>query len=89
MMYIGAGSALGLRTVTQQEKKQIVCCPQVEKLCPRTHSHVLFLWRIVIIKGQWRIHRHVLGDILKKQHTRAGSALGLRTVCCPQTEVHS
>ena len=67
-----AGSALRSRTVRQKEKKRsfvVLVRRSIHKSCPRTHNHVLFLWRIVIMQGQWRIQRHVLGDIVKKQHT--------------------
>ena len=67
-MYMWAGSALRSRTVRQKEKKRsfvVLERRSIHKSCPRTHNPVLFLWRIVIMQGQWRIQRHVLGDIVK------------------------
>ena len=37
----------------------------IHKSCPRTDNAVLYLWRIVIMQGQWRIQWHVLGGIGK------------------------
>ena len=65
LLYIWAGYALCLRTVRQKEKKRsfvVLERRSIHKSCPRMHNPVLFLWRIVIMQGQWRIQRHVLGD---------------------------
>ena len=67
-MYVCADSALGSRTDRQKEKTRsfvVLVRRSIHKSCPRTDNPVLFLWRIVIMQGQWRIQRHVLGDIVK------------------------
>ena len=63
-----AGSTLHSRTVRQKEKKRsfvVLERRSIHKSCPRTHNPVLYLWRIVIMQGQWRIQRDVLGNIGK------------------------